>query len=307
MEMTTLGRTGLEVSRLGVGLVEIGVELGWPDEAQAARVLNTALDSGINFLDTAECYGIAEEVIGRNIAHRRNEYVLATKAGHVRHGYVGAPWTGKTVADSIDRSLKRLKTDYVDLVQLHAFDLDSPAPDDTIEALLRAKEAGKTRFAGYSADNEHARWAIESGYFDTLQCAFSLLDQHPRTKTFPLAEEHGVGIIVKRPIGNAMWRASHVPEGRPTEEGIAFMLLERAQAMADLGPIEDEPDDRILTSLGFVMAHPEVDTAILGTGNPDHMRSNIDMLENRMPIPESVVDELHRRYGKLGADWISVD
>ena len=236
--MTTLGRTGLKVSRLGVGLVEIGVELGWADEAQAAEVLNTALDAGINFLDTAECYGISEEVIGRSIAHRRHEYVLATKAGHVRHGYTGAPWSGKTVADSIDRSLRRLRTDYVDLVQLHAFDLDRPAPDDAIEALLRAKEAGKTRFAGYSADNEHALWAVQSGHFDTLQCVFSLLDQHPRTKTFPLAEQNDVGLIVKRPIGNAMWRSDRVPQGRLTEEGVAFMLLERAQAMAELGPIQ---------------------------------------------------------------------
>ena len=89
MEKRILGKTGYKVSRLGVGLAEIGFQLSLADEAEAANVLNTALDAGINFLDTAACYGISEELIGRTVAHRRQEYILATKCGHVAGGYVG--------------------------------------------------------------------------------------------------------------------------------------------------------------------------------------------------------------------------
>ena len=102
MQQTTLGRTGLQVSRLGAGLAEIGFQLSLDEEARAGNVLNTALDAGINFLDTAACYNVSEELIGQTIAHRRDEYVLATKAGHVTGGYEGEAWSAKTVADSIE-------------------------------------------------------------------------------------------------------------------------------------------------------------------------------------------------------------
>ena len=307
MEKATLGKTGLQVSRLGVGLVELGTELSLSDVGQARRVLNTALDGGINFLDTAECYGVSEELIGLAVAHRRDEYILATKAGHVRGGYVGEPWTGRTVSDSIDRSLRRMNTDYLDLVQLHAYDLTGPPPDHVIEALLKAKEAGKTRFVGYSAENRWAKWAIESDLFDTLQTAFSLLDQAARTKLFSLAEEKGIGLIIKRPIANGMWGRDSVPSGYVSWDGVANMLLERYRRIAEMGPVPGASDDGILLALGFVLAHPEVDTAIVGTHDPDHMRANIDMVHNDLPIPTEAVDELRRRYDLLGADWVQVD
>ena len=107
----------------------------------------------------------------------------------------------------------------------------------------------------------------------------------------------GMGIIIKRPIGNAVWRASSFTRSY-TED-----YFRRAGAMAELGPIEDEPDDPIVTAMGFLFAHPEVDTAIVGTKNPDHMRANISLVEEKLPIPESVVEELHRRFEQLDHDW----
>ena len=173
MQMTTLGKTGLNVSRLGVGLSEIGEEPGLRNVVEAGRVLNTALDYGINFLDTAACYGTSEELIGLTIAHRRHEYVLATKCGHVTGEYRGRLWTAQTVIDSIDRSLTRMKTDYLDVVQLHSCELAVLEKGGVIDALLEAKRAGKTRFVGYSGDNEAAKWAVESDVFDTLQTSFN--------------------------------------------------------------------------------------------------------------------------------------
>ena len=306
MDMVTLGKTGLKVSRLGAGLAEIG-QLKVEDEKRAGRVLNAALDAGINFLDTAECYGISEELIGRTVAHRRGEFILATKAGHVPKGHSGQPWTGQTVRDGIDRSLARMRTDYLDLVQLHAFNVPAPPPDEVLRALLDAKEAGKTRFVGYSQENEEAEWAVRSGLFDTLQTAFSLVDQRARYGLFELARSKGMGIVIKRPIANAVWGKALVPGDHHDLNAEEQELLRRAKAMAGLGPISDEPDDAIELALGFVLAHPEVDTAIVGTRNPAHMLANVDIVERRLPIAQEVVEELHRRYDQVGKEWWSID
>ena len=111
MAMATLGNTGLKVSRLGLGLAEIGEEMTMDDLPQISQVLNTALDSGINFLDTAESYFDREIMVGRAVAHRRDEYILATKCGHTTSGYSDQPWAAQTIENNIDRSLTRLKTD----------------------------------------------------------------------------------------------------------------------------------------------------------------------------------------------------
>ena len=307
MDMATLGKTGLKVSRLGAGLAEIGLNLTLDDEKQAGGVLNAALDAGINFLDTAECYGVSEELIGRTVAHRRGEFILATKAGHVTKGHSGQPWTGQTVRDGIDRSLARMRTDYLDLVQLHAFNAPVPPPDEVVQAVLDAKEAGETRFVGYSQENEEAEWAVRSGLFDTLQTAFSLVDQRARHGLFELARSRGMGIIIKRPMANAVWGKALVPGDYHNLNAEEQELLRRAKAIVRLGPIPGEPDDAIELALGFVLAHPEVDTAIAGTRNPAHMLANVDIVEKRLPIAQEVVEELHRRYDRVGKDWWSVD
>jgi aryl-alcohol dehydrogenase-like predicted oxidoreductase len=297
MEIRTFGNTGLQVSRLGAGLAEIGFGLTFTKEAQAAQVLNAALDGGITFLDTAACYDISEELIGRTVAHRRHEYVLATKCGHVTGGYEGEEWTAQTVKDSIDRSLIRLQTDYVDLVQLHSCGVDVLERGDVLQPLLDAKQAGKTRFIGYSGDNEAAEWAIESGLFDTLQTSFNLVDQRARTRLFPKAKAKGMGIIVKRPIANGAWGASQSPSD------YADTYFARFQEMAALGPIPDAPENRFLLSLGFAFAHDDVDVFIVGTKNPQHMQANLGWVETELPIPSQAVEELYRRFDQLGAEW----
>lgn len=297
MEVRTLGTTDLEVSRLGAGLAEIGLELTLADEAEAGRLLSAALDGGICFLDTSACYGVSEELIGRTIAHRREQFVLATKCGHVAGGYDGEAWTGATIQDSIDRSLVRMRTDHLDLVQLHSCGVDVLERGEAIQALLDARQAGKTRYLGYSGDNEAARWAIESGYFDTLQTSFNLVDQRARTRLFPLAKAKGMGIIIKRPIANGAWGASQ----RPRE--YADRYFERAKVMAEMGPIPGAPEHRILLALGLALAHEEVDTAIVGTHNPEHMRTNIEWVQTRLPIAAEAVSELHRRFEQVGQEW----
>ena len=306
MEMATLGRTGLKVSRLGIGLVEIGLQLTEDEVDLAGRLLNIALDGGVNFFDTAECYGISEDLIGATIAHRREEFILATKAGHPSFGTEAPRFTGDTVRKSLERSLKRLRTDYVDVLQIHAYDIFGEPPDDVIEAVIDAKKQGKTRFIGYSQENNEAVWAIESGLFDTLQTSFHIMDQKARYDIFQKATDENMGIIAKRPVGNAMWGRKFRPEDH-YENTVARRLGQRAEKMQAAGPIPGEPTDRIETALGFVLAHPQIHTAIVGTRNPDHMQSNIDIVNDRPGLDAAVVQELHQRYDNVGADWLSID
>jgi len=297
MEKRLFGRTGFQVSRLGAGLAEIGFQLALTDEARAGRVLNAALDAGINFLDSAACYNISEELVGRTVAGRRGDYFLATKAGHVTGGYQGEEWTYRTVADSIDRSLVRTRTDHLDLVQHHSCDVDVLERGDVIRALQDARQAGKTRFIGYSGDNEAGLWAVKSGLFDTLQTSFNLVDQRARQALFPEARARGMGIIAKRPIANAAWGAGASPSGYADE------YWRRAQAMSAEGPIPDAPADRIALALGFTLEHDEVDVAIAGTANPKHMLDNVRLLAGGLTLSPEAVQALHERFERIGADW----
>jgi aryl-alcohol dehydrogenase-like predicted oxidoreductase len=294
MDKRQLGKTDMHVSRLGVGLSEIG--FGRVEEQIASDVLNTALDAGINFLDTAECYDISEELVGKAVSHRREDFFLATKTGHVAGGYVGEAWTAQTVRDSIDRSLKRMKTEYVDLVQLHSCGVDVLKRGDVMSVLQEAKQAGKTRYIGYSGDNDAALWAVESGLFDTLQTSFNLVDQKARLGLFAKAKAKGMGIIIKRPIANGAWGAKASPSDYAND------YFERSQKMLALGDLPEAPDDRILLALGFTLAHDEVDVAIVGTKTPKYMQRNVEML-GQLPVSKRVIAELCERFEKVGKDW----
>jgi aryl-alcohol dehydrogenase-like predicted oxidoreductase len=309
METRILGNTGMEVSRLGIGLAAIGFEETFDTIKTVEVVLKTALDQGITFFDTAECYFYSEEMVGHSISDRRSEFFLATKCGHphppTATGEYEADWSFEGISLSIDRSLKRLKTDYVDLFQLHSCSVEVLEQGEVIEALTKARDAGKTRYIGYSGDNEAADWAVGSGHFDTLQTSFNLADQRPRNGLLKRAKENGLGVIAKRPIANTAWGADTSPTaGNKYDPNYGDEYWKRTLAMAALGPIEIPLNDRILMSLGFVMSHEEIATAIVGTRNPEHLKSNIDLCNSSLPIDKSVVTELYRRWDELDDNWI---
>ena len=304
MQTVDFGTTGYTVSRLGAGLAEIGSELDFDDVEQAGNVLNNALDLGINFLDTAACYGISEELIGRTVANRRDEYVLVTKAGHARgDGLNGSDWTYETVRNSIDRSLRRLNTDYVDLVQLHSCGIPDLEKGDIIRALEDARDAGKTRMIGYSGDNEAAHWAVDSGIFSTLQTSFNVVEQ--RAYSSGLLEKcakNGIGVIVKRPIAGATWGMARSGMDS-SRRGYDNTYLQRCRDVQAAGDVPGEPDDPIIAAMGFTLAHPEIHVAIIGTKSPRHMVSNIETLDDALAIDGAFVDALHDRFAALDDEW----
>lgn len=301
MKTNTLGKTGLKVSCLGVGQAErMDLQVTKSNIDEVGAVLGTALDRGINFIDTAACYGNSEELIGHAIGHRRSDYILATKCGHVSgtfNSQEGLAWTADTITHSIERSLIRLKTDYLDLVQLHSCDVSILENMEVIEALLNAKRLGKTRFVGYSGDNEAALWAVNSGMFDTLQTSFNIVDQYARIKLFGPAKAKNMGIIIKRPIANMAWGATNVPSKYASE------YFDRAQVMSAIGSIPEASSDHLLTAMGFVFDHSDVDTVIVGTQNQAHMKTNIALVEDELPISTEIVDELRLRFDAKGANW----
>ena len=295
MDKRRLGNTDMQVSRLGFGLSEIGsAEL---TDKEAAEVLNIALDGGVNFLDTAACYSVSEELIGRTVSGRRGDYYLATKAGHVTGGYEGEAWTARTVTDSIERSLRRLKTDTLDLVQLHSCSVEILERGEVTQALQQAQQEGKTRYIGYSGDNDAAEWAVESGLFDTLQTSFNLVDQKARFSLFDKAKAQGVGIITKRPIANGAWGAEASPSA------YADSYFERAQEMMARGDLPQVPENRILLALGFTFSHDAIDVVIVGTKTPKYMRANLELIKTQLPISKETVTELHHRFEAVGREW----
>jgi len=270
VERRRLGRTDLMVSVLGFGGSEIGYQR--VSRRTVARLLDRALDAGLNVIDTAECYEDSEELIGRAIAARRREFYLFTKCGHGR-GWGRGDWRPAALLASIERSLKRLATDHLDLIQLHSCSLDELRKGDVITALEQARERGLTRYLGYSGDGEAARYAIECGRFDTLQTSVSIADQEAVDLTLPLARGREMGVIAKRPLANAAWRYARKPA-----EPYYQAYWSRLRAL-DFPFLQKGSDAAASTALRFTIAVAGVHTAIVGTTKPERWPQNAALLE----------------------------
>jgi aryl-alcohol dehydrogenase-like predicted oxidoreductase len=294
MERRRLGRTGMEASVLGFGGSEIGYQRASLKSVE--RLLGSALDAGLNVIDTAECYEDSEELIGRAVGGRRGDYHLFTKCGHAR-GEWRADWRPPALLRSIERSLKRLRTDRVDLVQLHSCSLEVLKRGDAIAALETARERGWTRFIGYSGDGAAAKWAVESGRFDTLQTSVSIADQEALDLTLPLARRREMGVIVKRPIANVAWRYARKPAEPYYQD-----YWERLRAL-DYPFLRGKATGAVGTALRFTLSAPGVHTAIVGTTKPDRWRENAALLGDGR-LPEAERDAIRARWKAVARpDW----
>src|SRR6516164_8772201 len=292
-----LGRTGLQVTTLGYGAMGLRGAPRARDitEEQAEAILNKALDSGINYIDTSIDYGLSEERIGRYISHRRAEYYLASKCGCL----VGAPaaprgqrgahvFTRDNVVAGVEQSLARMKTDYLDVVQFHA----SPSrhaleEHGALDALLELREAGKVRFIGMSGTLPHLVDHIAMGVFDVFQIPYSAVEREHEA-AIGAAAEAGAGIVVR---GGAA-------KGAPSEgkqRGLQWERWQQARLddlLAGMSPME--------FILRFTFSNPDLDTTIVGTINPAHLQTNLDALEHG-PLPPDLYDEAKRRLAAAGS------
>jgi aryl-alcohol dehydrogenase-like predicted oxidoreductase len=269
MEKRAFGKTDMQVSVLGFGGAEIGYEAAAPDTVR--RLLHGALDAGLNVIDTAECYMNSEELIGEAVAGRRNDFYLFTKCGHPEGGGK-EDWRPESLLDSVRRSLRRLRTDRLDLVQLHSCYEAELRKGDVIAALQAARDRGYTRYVGYSGDGQAARYAVECGQFDALQTSVSIADQEALTLTLPLARDRQMGVIAKRPIANAAWRYEGKPDVAYHQTYWERLQKLRYDFLAD-------PQQAAAVALRFTLSVSGVQTAIVGTKNPARWHQNAAALQ----------------------------
>ena len=295
MKYSRLGKTELSVSRLGFGGAEIGNEKA--TQETVTTLLNSAIDAGLNLVDTAAAYWSSEEMIGNAISDRRKEIVLLSKCGAL-DGFTKNDWSKKGIVETIERSLKLLRTDYLDVAQLHSCDSKTLQRGDCVEGLIRAQERGLTRFVGYSGDGVDAKFAIEMDFFDTLQTSVSIADQEAIELTIPLAKEKEMGVIAKRPIANAVWRHDSKPD-----EPYHHEYWERIETL-QYDFLEGDLSESVAKALKFTLAVDGVTTAIVGTTNPNRWKQNAETLEQ---IDFSADDflRIRERWQEIseGKDW----
>ena len=299
IERRRLGRTGIEVSTLGFGASEFGQKR--TALKLAASILGSALDAGLNVIDTAACYGNSEELIGRAVGHRRKDFYILTKCGHAS-GLRFDDWMPALIEPSIDRSLKRLRTDYLDVVQLHSCDDRRLRRGELIDVLQRTREKGKVRYLGYSGDGAAARYAVECQAFDTLQISVSIADQQAIETVLPLARERDIGVIAKRPIANAAWLGgswwslgSYSRPYRTRLRKLSYEFLER------------DPRQAVGTALRFTLTVPGVHTAIVGTTKPSRWQQNAATLAAG-PLEQPEYEAIRTRWRSVaGSDWVGLE
>lgn len=274
------------MSALGFGAGHVD---GLDDQA-AGTLLNRALDLGVTLFDTARGYGRSEELIGRHLSWRRDDWVLVSKCGYGVPGH--ADWTAGSIAAGVDEALARLRTDRLDAMLLHSCPRDTLARGEVVDALLAAVQAGKVRFAGYSGENTDLAYALSGGRFHVLEASVNLCDQRVLDEVAPRL--HGVGLIAKRPLANAPWRFRARPAGHYAEvywERLGAMHLSRG----------DYAWDEL--ALRFAAFAPGVSTAIAGTASIENLSRNVELI-NRGPLPAEVVHGVRAAFRAADAGWV---
>jgi len=306
MHKQLFGKTGYQISPLGFGSAPVGFLK--TDRDKAGLMLNFMLDQGVNLIDTAAMYEGAEALIGDVIGHRRGEYVLVSKCGHkIPELPTAPPFSPDAISATVDRALLRLKTDHLDVMVLHSCDLKTLQKGEALEALVKARDAGKVRYVGYSGDNEAAVYAAGLEDVAVIETSVSIADQHNIDTVLPAAVSNNVGVLAKRPIANAAWKDLSTQPG--FYKNYAKVYTERLQKMqlnpADLGfpgpPEKAFPE----LALRFTLSQPGVHCAIIGTTNPDNAKSNLELV-GKGTLPADVVEKIRAAFLAAQGDgkWV---
>ena len=295
IERRPLGRTGTEVTILGYGAMELRGQPRGPaitDEA-AGQVLNAVLDAGINLIDTSVDYGRSEELIGRYLGHRRDEYFLASKCGCPLDLPTGTPppyphdYRPANVRAGVEQSLRRLGTDRLDLVQVHM----SPSreqleQDQTIGTLQSLRDEGKVRFIGMSGILPNLPDHLAMGVFDVFQIPYSAL-QREHEELISAAAAAGAGTLIRG--GAARGTLAADKTGQPGPIGLPPGAGQERWAAAGLDGLLDGMS-RMEFVLRFTLSHPGLSSTIVGTANPEHLRANL-AVAGRGPLPGDLYAE----------------
>ncbi len=275
MDHRKLGRTGIKVSAISLGTVEIGLDYGiGPDgqaarplESESARLLHRALDLGINFIDTARAYGESEAIIGRALQGRRHEFVLCSKV--LVHAGEPADSLREKVTSSLHTSLRALSTDSIDIMMIHSAPLEILEWPALIDLLQDLRRSGKFRWIGASVYGEDAAlYAIRSGHFDCLQVAFSAVDRRPERRIWEEASSHDVGIVARSVLlkGVLTPRYRYLPD-HLWELRVASRQLEELANTAGMSLPE--------LAYRYVLSSALPHTALVGPSNLDELQLSV--------------------------------
>jgi aryl-alcohol dehydrogenase-like predicted oxidoreductase len=303
LPVSILGRTGLEVTRLSYGAMEVRGSRIWGGrpvtDDQAKTILNAVLDEGINFIDTANDYGRSEVYIGKYLAYRRKEYYLATKCGCtvVRRDETtdDTPhvWTRDNLFRGLNESLQRMKTDYVDIMQLHNPPVEETEKNHLVDVLKEMQQSGKVRFIGISTTLPHLPAYLDWGMFDTFQIPYSALERD-HEEWISRAAEAGIGTIIRGGVARG-------------ETGVGLGNQDRWAKFEEAGldDLREQGEARTAFLLRYTLSHPHVDTTIVGTLYPEHLRENIAAAQ-RGPLPQDTYEEAKRRLERAGVAPVKV-
>jgi aryl-alcohol dehydrogenase-like predicted oxidoreductase len=309
MQYRTLGRTGVQVSSLVLGAMNFGA-IGRTSQDEVTAIIGAALDGGINLIDTADMYsaGESEEMVGRAIAGRRDDIVLATKAGLPMGGDPNHRGSSRRwLVTELDNSLRRLGVDHVDLYQIHRWD-PATSDEETLSALTDLQRAGKIRYFGSSTFPAYrivqAQWAAREHHLSryvTEQPSYSILQRGIETDVLPVTGQYGLGVLVWSPLASG-WLSGAVRAGQPVSTHRSAVRPERfdpalahnqarMDAVEQLVKVADQAGlTMIQLALGFVIAHPAVTSAIIGPRTLDHLRSQLAAADT--VLPSDVLDAI---------------
>jgi aryl-alcohol dehydrogenase-like predicted oxidoreductase len=301
MQYRTLGRTGIQVSPYSLGTLMFATSMGNAPE-DSARIIHKALDAGINFVDTADAYGDSEDVVGKALEGRRDDVVLATKFGRPtgqdpNHQGASRRW----IVTAVENSLRRLRTDYIDLYQRHRPD---PRTDieETLSALTDLIRSGKVRAIGASqtpaADVVEAQWVAERrglARFHTEQPAYSILNRGIEREILPTIQRFGMGTLVWGPLGQGLL-TGRVRKNQGNDlrrAGLVQHLSDerRLDAVEKLIPLAAEaalPMTHL--AMAFTIAHPGVTSALIGVRTMDHLDALLAGLD--VTLTDDILDRI---------------
>jgi len=288
MTKIPFGRTGFQASPLGFGAAPIGYLN--TEREKVRKILNLLLDRGVNVIDTAASYEGSEEMIAEAIGHRRKEFVLISKCGASLPDLDFPAWSADLIRKTVDRSLRRLRTDRLDVMLLHSCDLQTLQKGEAIGALVEAQKAGKVRFPGYSGDNEAAAWAAGRPEIAVIETSVNITDQLNIDMVLPLTRKNNIGVLAKRPIANAAWKPLSSQPG--LYQGYAKTYTDRFAKMRleveELGFKGKSEDVWPEIALRFTLSVEGVHSAIIGTTRPENAERNIQYSERGALAPDVV-------------------
>lgn len=309
-----LGRTGFSATRLGFGAMELGGIAGPLPEAQVERLLHGVLDAGINLIDTAPDYQASEEMIGRHLSKRREEFFLASKCGclvgrqpALRDGKLEHDFSPANVRAGVEQSLRRLRTDHLDLVQVHS----SPSravleAHGTLDAMQQLRSEGKVRFLGMSSVLPDLRDHIAMGVFDVFQIPYSAL-QPEHEDVIRAAAQAGAGTIIRGGVARGAPDLNPDPASDPSSKRPPTQSFWRDFVRVRRDLWERAGLDELAAGMGktefllrFVLGHPDLHTTIVGTANPDHLAANV-AAASRGPLAAELCAEVKRRVAAAAA------